>query len=912
MSSPSSNANANANAGVADVGILAQNQSDSDDASSVSEGPKFTRRWDVYKNILQYGTEYCGNCCYADIADGSTTSPALPSTVGLRISGVGNVPLPISDDHGNEIKKRAPSEEEDNNGVYEIEASKIKIQNPQWDNSFKQLLTTVAYKLGVNPSKLTAELDGLTYMEKGGYIERSNDDDDDGNDNGVLGAIIIQLPSKFTGGALTIYNCEEDEEEDEDEDDEEEEKSFKFTLGAGEEAAYSCHFACHFLDCEYEMAKLWSGSRVLLRYSLHYKHDRADEIPTAGLIQYLTSPIESSLNGLPPDDRMVLIPLEREYDGLSLVNAGIKALSRGHRQKAEALKAARPDWEFLLVNAKLVHTCGYYTNYDPCTNETSVKDIFDEMGNCITSEMSWLKKSVDFDCVANDGMMLATLTHNQDECVLNWGPASRKCVHNYGSDQSFYTATFLVSYDPAVETELKCLGGCEEVAEVSETVVDTQDYDLLDRVLAVVESKEKSKFDVKSCQILLQMLLNSRKNAQSLVPLVNKIVRGLSSPDEPNKQLYDTIVGAVDKLGHAELSDSIQQLFADVKRKKYKDMCVFLRRMDFALKVNKYIEEGGPNYLEVAITDLNEYGKRLEVLDSAAVVRSIKDLISNYKRQRHELSRVVQASLTFLHEVRACSEGSLTLLLNRTHLLKHLLDQRRFGSLQTPLKEFVGDFLVVLWKGIDTNTGCKALDSKLKGDGKDSFVQAVSFVIDHGLSHEKERFGLWSIKKKSIFTALIEAIKSDDVGGKRLLRDILNKCLIPNFITYRNSDWVKGEKFNPRNSTLHIQQVLEVCPSIARMIDEDKRLPLHHAAAPWVQSYNNSFEVVMRVFTAYKPAASIRDPITKLYPFQLAASRRNYKASFSLLLENPSLVSSAINRNKSRGRKRKRMQKSSA
>ncbi len=894
MSSPSSNV------AVADIGILANEPHPN--GSTVNEPVEIvTSRIDVYGSMAD-GTEYCGNCCYADIADGSTTSPALPPIIGLRISGVGNVPLPISDDHAGKIKSGITNAKNGGkriNSLYEIGADKIKIDNPQWDDSIGELLTTVGYKLGVNPSYLSARPKKLMYMEQGGCINRRSDDEEDDH---VLGSLIIQLPSKFTGGELTIFNSAMEEDKDD--------ESFKFALGAGKGATYSCHFACHFSDCEYELDEVESGSRLLLFYSLRYKE--VDALPTAGLIKEKTSHLTCSLNGLPPADRIVVVPLETQYQIHSLANSGIKALSRGHRQKAEALKAARPDWEFLIVNAKLVHTCGYYTNYDPCTNETSVKEMFDEMGNCVTSEMSWLKKSVNFDCVANDGMMLAALTHGQDECVSNWGPASRKCVHNYGSDESFYTATFLVSYDPAVETELKCLGGCEEVAEVSETVVDTQDYDLLDRVLAVVESKEKSKFDVKSCQILLQMLLNSRKNAQSLVPLVNKIVRGLSSSDEPDKQLYDTIVGAVDKLGHTELRDSIQQLFADVKRKKYKDMCVFLRRMDFALKVNKYIEEGGPNYLETAITDLNEYGKRLEVLDSAAVVRSIKDLVSNYKRQRHELSRVVQASLTFLHEVRVCSKGSLTLLLNRTHLLKHLLDQRKFGSLQTPLKEFVGDFLVGLWKDIDTNTGCKALDSKLKGGGKDSFVQAVSFVIDHGATYAKERFGLWSIKKKSIFTALIEAIKGDDVGGKRLLRDVLNKCLIPNFITYRNSDWVKGEKFSPRNSTLHIQHVLEVCPSIARMIDEDKRLPLHHAAAPWVQSYNNSFEVVMRVFTAYKPAASIRDPITKLYPFQLAASRRNHKASFSLLLENPSLVSSAINRNKSRGRKRKRMQKSSA
>lgn len=65
-------------------------------------------------------------------------------------------------------------------------------------------------------------------------------------------------------------------------------RSLKFTLGAEEEATYSCHFVCHFSDCEYEMAKLRSGSRVLLRYSLFY--DEVDPIPTASLMDESTSP----------------------------------------------------------------------------------------------------------------------------------------------------------------------------------------------------------------------------------------------------------------------------------------------------------------------------------------------------------------------------------------------------------------------------------------------------------------------------------------------------------------------------------------------------------------------------------------------------------------------------------------------
>ena len=884
----------------ADIGILANEPRPrpNNDGSTFHEPQIITSRTDVYESMAQT-TEFCGNCCYADIADGSTTSPALPPIIGLRISGVlGNVPLPLAGDHADKIKSAIINEK--NGGkkfgsVYEIEANKIKIQNPQWGKSLGELLRTVAFKLGVNPRHLSALPKTLTLMEQGGYIGRIWDDDDE--DDNVIGSLFIQLPSKFTGGELTIYNSLEEDRDEE---------SFKFTLGAGEEATYSCHFVCHFSDCDYEMAKLHTGSRLLLCYSLRYKE--ADPLPTAGLIREKTSLIACSLKGLPPADRIVVVPLKERYPDHSLANSGINTLNIEHRQKAEALKAARPNWVLLIVKAKLIHTCGYF---DACTTVTSVREIYDELGNNVTSEMSWLSRSVDFECVDEDGMMLAAPHDDEaEECVsrAHWGEQLETDYHC--DDQSFFMATFLVSYDPAVKPELKCLGGYEEVAEVIEIIVNTQDYDLLDRVLAVVESKEKSKFDVKSCQMLLQMLIKSKKDTPTLVTLANKILRGLSSSEEPDKQLYDTIIGIVEKFGYVQLHESIQQLFADVKRKRGKGICVFLKRMDFALRVKKHIEEGGPNYLEDAITDLNEHSPTSSwQVDSAAVVKSIKDMISNHKQQRHGLTSVVQASLTFLHNVSIRNLGSLSLLMNRMLLLKHLMDQKMFGSLQTPITDFAADFMQGLPSVIERKS--KELDSKLKGDEKGTFVVATAIVIKYGTQNHWKRFGELIIKKKSIFFALIAAIMSY-VKGEILLRDILNNCLVRCYISYSTSDWNRGLPFSPNNATLHIQKLLELSPSVARRLDKNMRLPLHYAAASDIRSSNITFEIVRRVFNAYKPAATMRDPITKLYPFQLAASNNNYKASFSLLLENPNLVASAINVPKSRGRKRKRKQKSSA
>ena len=94
----------------------------------------------------------------------------------------------------------------------------------------------------------------------------------------------------------------------------------------------------------------------------------------------------------------------------------------------------------------------------------------------------------------------------------------------------------------------------------------------------------------------------------------------------------------------------------------------------------------------------------------------------------------------------------------------------------------------------------------------------------------------------------------------------------------------------PTPST-HVQKVLELIPSVVQTVDKDKRLPLHYAAG----SATASYDVIMDVFKVCKHAASIRDPTTGLFPFQLAASSNNVEAAHGLLLANPNLVSSGIN-----------------
>lgn len=87
---------------------------------------------------------------------------------------------------------------------------------------------------------------------------------------------------------------------------EEDEKDFitSFDMGSPDQAEFACHFLCHYSDCQYQVEKITSGSRTLLRYSLRYSKDGVK--PTASLLHKSVVPLQTSLSLLPRADRRSL------------------------------------------------------------------------------------------------------------------------------------------------------------------------------------------------------------------------------------------------------------------------------------------------------------------------------------------------------------------------------------------------------------------------------------------------------------------------------------------------------------------------------------------------------------------------------------------------------------------------------
>ena len=98
---------------------------------------------------------------------------------------------------------------------------------------------------------------------------------------------------------------------------------------------------------------------------------------------------------------------------------------------------------------------------------------------------------------------------------------------------------------------------------------------------------------------------------------------------------------------------------------------------------------------------------------------------------------------------------------------------------------------------------------------------------------------------------------------------------------------------------------------------------MHYAAASISASSANqraSYDTIKHILNAYPEGSSIRDPVTRLYPFMLAVGAQNesrhsaansVSSSFSLLLANPSLVMSGIQEEVDTGDSRKRKRSAS-
>jgi hypothetical protein len=184
---------------------------------------------------------------------------------GLEVQGIGEIGFPVNPLEIKEMIKtahKAPfgkgSETVLDTAVrsaWEIDAGEITFNNSDWSKFIKEIVEQVKPDLGIEGHSVSANLYKLLIYEKGDFFLPHKDSE---KEKGMFGTLIIGLPSKHTGGELTVKFDGKTEIID----------------FSGPTNQYKIPFAAFYADCEHEITTITSGYRVCLIYNLIQNKDK--------------------------------------------------------------------------------------------------------------------------------------------------------------------------------------------------------------------------------------------------------------------------------------------------------------------------------------------------------------------------------------------------------------------------------------------------------------------------------------------------------------------------------------------------------------------------------------------------------------------------------------------------------------
>jgi 2OG-Fe(II) oxygenase superfamily len=182
----------------------------------------------------------------------------------LSVKEVGSIPLPLVDAISEQLKsvaRKAPfgvgSETILDDRVrkcWEIDASQVTVmQSAELKEYFAKIVQESCYQLGISKAsfekrEIRANLYKILLYEEGGHFLPHRDSE---KEDGMFGTLILQLPSEFSGGGLTVNH----------------DGKTKYFYH-DEDSASSVHATAFYADCEHEVNLIWSGRRLCLAYNL--------------------------------------------------------------------------------------------------------------------------------------------------------------------------------------------------------------------------------------------------------------------------------------------------------------------------------------------------------------------------------------------------------------------------------------------------------------------------------------------------------------------------------------------------------------------------------------------------------------------------------------------------------------------
>ena len=178
---------------------------------------------------------------------------------GLEVNGVGEIAYPINEMQAKaliEVAKKAPFGQGSETiidstvrSAYEIDNSKLNFNGSRWTAFLNKIIVKIKPDLGLEDYTISAHLYKMLIYEKGDFFLPHKDSE---KEKGMFGTLVINLPSKHTGGELVVSF-----------------EGVKEVVAFAESAEnYKISYAAFYADCDHEIKPLTSGYRICLVYNL--------------------------------------------------------------------------------------------------------------------------------------------------------------------------------------------------------------------------------------------------------------------------------------------------------------------------------------------------------------------------------------------------------------------------------------------------------------------------------------------------------------------------------------------------------------------------------------------------------------------------------------------------------------------
>lgn len=229
----------------------------------------------------------------------------------------------------------------------EIPASQVKLDRQRWRRTLQPRLDALGTDLGLAPGqRLAAELHSLLIYGPGQFFKQHQDSE---RADGMVGTLVVTLPSTFTGGAIVVEH-------------------------QGEVVSYRASkqplsFIAFYADCRHQVRPVRTGYRVVLTYDLMLEGEaEGAQPPPPSLVDALAARLREHFPTPPPPSpyrskdappreppsRLVYL-LDHQYTERGL---GWRRLKGGDAARAAALGAAaeRAGCEVVLALAEVHET----------------------------------------------------------------------------------------------------------------------------------------------------------------------------------------------------------------------------------------------------------------------------------------------------------------------------------------------------------------------------------------------------------------------------------------------------------------------------------------------------------------------------------------------------------------------------